>query len=100
MSLNELISRRFGELEAKMNQLQAVRSPNEMSYVESGPWQEWATSVLNLLENAFGTDSVHVRHFRIAYEKFAGWEEHLDRAKGIFRAAKADYEGGYIFVLE
>lgn len=100
MSPNVLISRRFSELEEKMNQLRVLRDDDGMRYVKTGPWKEWATSVLNLLESAFGPDSVHARSFRIAYERFSGWESDHDVAKGIFRAAKEDYEGGYIFGLE
>ena len=99
MSLNDLISRRFSKLEAKMNQLQVFRS-SDGSYVKSGPWKEWATSVLNLLESAFGADSVHARSLRVAYEKFLGWASQHDMAKGIFSAAKENYEGGYIFGLD
>jgi hypothetical protein len=100
MSINELISRRFAELEKGMDRLQIIRERGEMSSVESGPWHEWATSAASLLEGVLGADSVHARHFRAAYDGVNQWGGSLDRVKGVFRAAKADYDGGYVFGLE
>ena len=79
-----------------MNKLHASQGDR----VVPGRWQEWATNVLNLLENAFGVNSVHARNFRVTYERFNSLSDDLDKAKGIFRAAKTDYEGGYLFGVE
>jgi hypothetical protein len=94
MSLNELISKRFNELEKKLKQFHESFTTTM--------WHEWATSVLNLLGNVFGVDSVHVRHFREAYDSTKGrvLSSSFDKAEGVFYAAKADYDGGYIFSLE
>ena len=101
MPLSESMSRRFNELEVQMNNLQPIQpSGSSMASVPSGQWQEWATSALNLVENTFGFDSVHARNFRKAYEECSGWTYEVDVIKGIFRAAKTDFEGGYIFRLE
>ncbi len=90
----DLIAKRFKELEQQMARVQP--SPNN----PGGQWFEWATSVLNLLERAFGRDSAHHRNFQLVYDRFTGWETDVEAAKGVFRAAKADYEGGYGVNLE
>jgi len=101
MAINELITQRFNELERKMNEIKVASNPNYGTPdVRIGPWQEWATSVLDLLERAFGVNSVHARNFRLVYNQFTGDKNDLDSAKGIFIAAKSDFEGGYIFGLE
>lgn len=99
MPINELIARRFQELEQKSKDVFIVQG-EMMDYVEHRSWAEWSNNVLNLLENAFGSNSVHARNFRATYEKFTSREYEFEKAKGIFQAAKADYEGGYIFGLE
>ena len=88
MALNELISQRFNELDEKISKLDPSR------------YQEWATNVLNLLENSLGTNSPHTRNFQKLYDNYRGWKDDLPNAVGVFRAAKEDYEGGYIFNRE
>ncbi len=66
----------------------------------SGEWYEWATSVLNLLQRAFGKESAHLQNFQRVYDAFTGWESDVEAAKGVFRAAKTDYDGGYTVNLE
>ncbi len=94
MQQGDVIARRFTELERQMARvLPSSNSP-------SGEWYEWATSVLNLLQRAFGAESAHLQNFQRIYDSFTGWESDVEAAKGVFRAAKADYDGGYIFNLE
>ncbi len=100
MSLHDLIAKRFIELETFMNENVIVRKDGREE-VNVDKWEEWTTNVMNLLERAFGSDSVHARNFRSAYEESkGGWTYNLNRAKGTFLAAKSDFEGGYIFGLD
>lgn len=100
MSLHDLIAKRFDELETLLNENVIVRKDGR-DEVNVSKWEEWATNVMNLLERAFGQDSVHARNFRSVYEESAsGWSYNLNKAKGIFLAAKSDFEGGYIFGLD
>jgi len=94
MRPGDLIAKRFTELEQQMAKVQPSRD------TPTGEWYEWATSVMNLLQRAFGTDSAHHQNFQRVYDAFTGWESDVAAAKGVFRAAKADYDGGYIFNLE
>jgi hypothetical protein len=86
--VNELIARRFSELEEQMK---------KSGYDQ---WRGWASSAMNLIENAFARGSSYVRNFRKAYENCLGRDHEVEALIAIFKAAKADYEGGYIFNLE
>jgi hypothetical protein len=100
MPLHDLIAKRFMELEDFMNENVIVKKDGR-DEVNADKWEEWTTSVMNLLERAFGPDSVHARNFRRAYEEStSGWSYNLPKAKGTFLAAKSDFEGGYIFDLD
>jgi hypothetical protein len=105
MKLDTLIQKRFDELEQAANQVRTTTKGGQHSspyeFVDEESWQRWSTSVLNLLENAFGPQSVHFRNFKEIYDKFShSSRRHLDAARGVFRAAKEDYEGGYVFSLQ
>ncbi len=95
MRSGELIAKRFEELLEQMAKLQPVDG-----YYPSEDWQAWTTSVLNLFEGAFGRSSVHYENFKTLYDKYRGFDNQVESGKGIYRSAKADYDGGYIFKLE
>lgn len=42
----------------------------------------------------------HYEHFDQAYQKCNGYDDQVDPLKGIFRAAKADFDGGYLFTVK
>ena len=99
-SINELIKRRFAELNEEISGLKIVQANSGFKHVEPEKWQKWTTSVLGLLQQVFGTDSPHFKNFQNIYSRndSAPWQ--LEKAKGVFYAAKADYAGGYLFSLE
>jgi hypothetical protein len=99
MLANDIVTKRFNELDQQCRALQKVQGSG-MPYYSSDEWSAWATSVMNLLEGAFGRESVHFANFKALYDKYGGWTSQVDSAKGIFTAAKCDFEGGYIFKLE
>ena len=57
MPSHDLITKRFAELEAFMNENVILRKDGR-DEVNVDRWDEWLTNVMNLLERAFGTDSV------------------------------------------
>ncbi len=63
-------------------------------------WHMWSTSVLNILKTVFCTDSVHYVNFIEIYDSFEGSMEDFECARGVFTAAKDDFEGGFLFSLE
>ena len=99
MGTDALITRRFVELEAQIDALRVSRGDFSSSY-DTSAWQQWATSAQHLLRVAFGEISPHYQNFSAAYEKCHGREYEVDALKGVFRAAKADYEGGYAFSMQ
>lgn len=57
---------------------------------------QWATSVQNLLVRVFGIESEHYKNFSAQIGKSIGYSP-MDRAQGILRAAKDDYENEQLF---
>lgn len=64
--------------------------------VDSELVTQWATSTQNLLVRVFGADSVHFQNFKQATSKYITFSP-ARRAMGTLRAAKDDYEHGYLF---
>lgn len=95
MTTQDIITKRFANLQQKMQLIRMVQGTANFE-----EWEEWATSVMNLLERAFGQGSAHFINFQKAYDNFQGYESDLGIARGIFKAVKEDYEGGHIFNLE
>lgn len=107
MKSDPVVSRRLEELSAKAD---AVSQQKKFDFtndetgepyfkIPSGPFNEWATNVLNLLARAFGESSVHYEGFANHYRRFSGWESQFEDCRAIFRAAREDWEGGYLFNL-
>jgi hypothetical protein len=99
MPIDAIVTKRFSELEAQMDALR-LRSMGSLIRYETSGWQQWATSVQHILRAAFGEASPHYDNFTKAYARCSGSEHDVDVLKGIFRAAKADYLGGYAFSMQ
>jgi hypothetical protein len=99
MTANAQIIKRFTELESQMNAMRESGRSGPPSY-ETQVWQQWATSAQHIISVAFGESSPHYKNFSTAYENCSGIKHSVDALKGIFGAAKADYEGGYIFSMQ
>ena len=108
MRLDELIKRRFTELEEQaitvIESSESITHFNEdrgesfeVTGIPHSAFVGWATSVLSLLQHALGEDSIHYKHFANHFRLFKGSESDFESCRAIFRAAKADYEGGYLF---
>jgi hypothetical protein len=98
MTADTLVIKRFAELEAQMNTLREIHGG--LRVYETTDWQQWATSARHIVSVAFGESSAHYKNFSAAYEKCNGVKSSVDALKGIFGAAKADYEGGYTFSMQ
>lgn len=57
---------------------------------------QWGTSCLNLLKRIFGSDSVHYKTFEDMFASFRQYG-HVTQALGVLRAARDDYEQGFLF---
>lgn len=97
-----IILQRFNELEQKIGEVEKTqRVEDGYTYVNVTAFEEWANSAMGLLQRVFGENSVHFKNFIEVYkDPSEGFAFRFDRCKGIFRAAKSDYEGGYLFKIE
>jgi hypothetical protein len=103
MGVDARIQQKFRELELELSQIHLVPGLRSGQFVKTDSWQKWATSFLNLLNNAFGAQSMHFQRFASLLDgDSSGFTQQstLDSAKGIFHAGKEDYEGGYVFSLQ
>ena len=104
MRVNQLVGQRFGELEAKIEDVRKSKvfdfQSDEGKRYFTIPYASvagWATNVLSLFQRAFGETSIHYKEFRRVFDTFGGWESEFDNCVSVFLAAKEDYEGGYLF---
>jgi len=100
MSIDLIVRKRFAELETQINALRTDADDLGLPVYRPEDWQQWASSALHLLQNVFGNNtSPHYRNFTMVYDRCVGRKEEIQELKGIFRGAKADYDGGYAFSL-
>jgi hypothetical protein len=107
MHRDSLVQKRLDELSAKGAAIAGAkfsvvtnpRTGRTADRVSNSETQGWSTSVMSLLHQAFGEDSVHCRQFRSIFEKFDGYLSSFKTLYAVFSAAKEDYEGGYLFNL-
>lgn len=95
--MNEIFEKRFIELDNIHPKFIFHDGAMGGKYASSGQWEGWATSVENLIRAVYGEDTPHYRNFREAYSKCHGGNHELNRMISLFRSAKDDFEGGYVF---
>ena len=101
MTTKELISRRFAELESMLRSLAPpVVNTSGFERFDLTAWSQWAINAEHLLRSCFGEDSVHYQRFTKAIDEQGSASYTMDLCKGIFAAAKSDFEGGYTFQIE
>lgn len=100
MKIDEIFKKRFEDLEVALNALltRSRRGTTQQIYpiLDS---RQWCMSVLNLLEQATGQDSVFYKTFlstQPSPDASVMIEDTLANCIGIFRAAKNDYLKGYL----
>ena len=98
--VTDKFSKRFAELAEKSDSLEFRTGGTYGRYVPSGVWREWATSCQNLIRAVFGEDSPHYINFTEAVSRCRGTESGVESLRGIFRSAKEDFEGGYVFNVD
>lgn len=98
MTMDALVKQRFCELDKRAtNDIPRTYSGDDGTAVDEEVCHGWATSVLSLFQRVFGKDSVQYQLFSDRYAKFYGYSCQFEDCRGVFRAAKEDYEGGYLF---
>jgi hypothetical protein len=106
MRISEQITKRFGELLQQGEKILSTRRNGSSvsggvavimpDFVDDSLAQEWATSCLSFLGRVMGKDSDHYRRFAENVEQ-VHTHSYAVRACAVLRAAKADYDGGYLF---
>lgn len=98
MRADKLIERRFSELAKKAEAVASTRAGNDsVSGISDEKFHEWATGVLGLLHSVFGETEPHYQNFLKLYGSFAGYYSNFELCRGVFQAAKEDYDAGYLF---
>ena len=92
---DKLIVQRLKELESKATQ---VTQTPEGEY-DPKLFHEWATNVLSLLLRVFGENSPQYQNFKGHYRAASSWYSSFEICRGVFLAAKEDYESGYLFTV-
>lgn len=102
MKLSAQISARFQELEKQANEipLKSGSRPGEQAVAKDEDFHKWASSALHLIASVFGEKSPHYQNLHEAYLRYLGYASGFFVARGIFLAAKSDYDGGHLFNLE
>jgi len=54
---------------------------------------------MSLFQNILGTQSPHYENFLFHYKKYRGYFDDFQKCRGVFLAAKEDYESGYLFTI-
>ena len=100
MKTDKLILKRFSELSQKAVDIAATSwGTHDDIHINSEKFHEWATSVLSLFQNVFGVNSPQYQNFGERYKKYLGYTSDFEICRGIFQAAKEDYESGYLFTI-
>ena len=101
MNKSKKFAERFDELTI---QSQKIRMQGrDGSVADRTDFYSWALSSLNLIKGVFGVQSTHSLHFERELESIKGnyvQENHLDSFRGMFLAAKSDFEKGFVFDAE
>lgn len=100
MKTDQQILQRFHELEERAAKVTYSVNTDGEQYLDKSKWfvwVEWSTSAGALLNALFGRDSVYVQNFNKV--EFATWKWQFDKAIGVFKAAREDYEKGFVFSL-
>jgi len=100
MQLTDKIVKRFQELETQGAAVPIRRNNDGSESVESEPFQQWASSAMHLIASVFGENSPHYRNLNKAYSEYSGWVSGLRKFRGVFMAAKSDFDGGHLYKLE
>jgi hypothetical protein len=103
MSMDEKIKKRFtdlAEFATNIEQNARLLEKTVTLHVNMGDFEEWATSVLGLLQSVFGENSPYYKGFLTARQKCDGYLSQFLVCRGSFQAAYEDYSGGYITGVE
>lgn len=95
MKLDQIVKQRFEDLAASYK---GILDGN--GGANSSKFYAWSTSVLSLLGNVFGEESIQYKNFNSQFVRYGNERgSTVIRCKGVFDSAKEDYEKGYLFTV-
>lgn len=105
--MTQIHQRRFNELASQLEELEASKTPYRSAYAQQGQVTvdgnkllEWKVKVRNLLSIVCGPESEHLSQFTENESAPYGTKHDvLQQLAAVFRAAKEDFEGGYLSSL-
>jgi hypothetical protein len=100
--LHSTFTKRFDELAQSFTKLEFHPNGGGMSgtNVKTGDWMRWATSAQSLVRAVYGEDAPHYTNFVTAMQKCSGYDYDVLALRGIFLAAKDDFDGGFVFNVD
>jgi len=99
MPIDPLMSKRFDELANAISSMSILVTGGLQRYYAEAGWRKWATSAQHLIATTFGEHSPHYRNFTSLWSECQGFQSQVDGLRGVFLAAREDYEGGYSLSL-
>ncbi|VDN46688.1 conserved protein of unknown function [Petrocella atlantisensis] len=99
---SKVIERRFEELKDRITDVNLTIKRSSEGYsdeVDQETFMTWGMSVMTLLSQVFGLESLQNSQFKGYYNDFDGLIEDYKKCKAVFNAAYDDYMNGYIFSL-
>jgi len=102
MASRKALLDRFAELDAQGGEIPRRNVGQGVVFADTERFYQWATSAMQLIELAFDKQSPHAKGLRAMIEGGGGGmlDDRLKRSIGVFRAARSDFEGGFIESLE
>ena len=100
--LHDTMLKRFRELDDQFSTVPFHGYPGATSgsYAQRSDWLKWGTSVQNLILASFGETSPHYQNFVSAMDRCTNDKTDVETLHGVFRAAREDFEGGYVFSVD
>lgn len=96
MATEQEILARYQELDREADTIVVTRIQGTNQFaMDIEDWSKWSTSATSLIHRTLGDSSVHYQLLRKTVEERKSLKSTLDYARGIFRAAKEDFEKGY-----
>lgn len=103
MKVEERFVKRFEQLIENAKEILSKSLPVEFygNYVDRESSFQFATSSQSLIKNIFGQHSSHLNSFDLCFQSFSSATQNdyqpLSEMLGVLKAAKDDYENGYLF---
>jgi hypothetical protein len=98
--IRDVFTRKFKELSEASSAIRFVMDDYGHRLTVDGSWSGWGSSVQNLLIAVYGASAPHYTNFLSVYQKCRGEQDTVEMLIHIFRSARTDFDGGYVFDVD